>query len=63
MKLLVEHGADLRAQDADGVTPLEAAMGKMRFGRGPTRDAHEETAAALRQLLADTAGSDGAAGR
>jgi len=47
-----------RAADADGVTPLDAAMGKMR-GRGRALgDVHEQTAQLLRDLLAAKSGSD-----
>ena len=57
VKFLAAHGADLTAKDADGVTPLGAASGKMRGrGRNPTGEKHEETAAALEQLLTDAGG-------
>jgi uncharacterized protein len=48
-KLLVEHGADLKAADNDGVLPAEAALGKLRGGRGPGA-VHSETAKALTEL-------------
>lgn len=54
VKFLVSHGADLRAKDADGVTPAGAAMGLMRGRRGrATGEKHEDTAALLEQLGAD----------
>jgi ankyrin repeat protein len=50
--LLVEQGADLHAADADGVTPLDAANGKMRGrGRG-AGTVHAATVAAIEGLLA-----------
>jgi ankyrin repeat protein len=51
--VLVEHGADPLATDADGMTAIDAAMGLLS-GRG-RGDAHEATAEALRQLVADRA--------
>jgi ankyrin repeat protein len=52
-KVLVEHGADLAAKDVDGVTPAEAAMGKLRSprNRGPA-PAHPKTAELLQGLTA-----------
>ena len=51
-KQLVEHGADPAATDADGVTPLDAANGKLR-GRGRGAGAtYPATVAALEELLA-----------
>jgi hypothetical protein len=48
----VEQGADLRAADTDGVTPLDAANGKMRGrGRG-AGTVHAATVAALEGLAA-----------
>jgi ankyrin repeat protein len=50
--LLAARGADLSAQDADGVTPLDAASGKLRGrGRGPVA-VHRATVEALERLLA-----------
>jgi ankyrin repeat protein len=50
--LLAERGADLTAVDADGVTLLDAANGKLR-GRGRNAGATQPaTAAALERLLA-----------
>jgi ankyrin repeat protein len=49
-KLLVERGADVKTVDADGLTPLDAANGKLRGGRG-TGTAYPSTAAALESLL------------
>jgi ankyrin repeat protein len=54
-KMLVEHGADLTVADADGVTPLDAALGKLRGrGRGPGA-VHPATAELLQGLLASVA--------
>jgi ankyrin repeat protein len=51
VKLLAERGADLRAVDADGVTPLDAANGKLR-GRGRGAGAaYPSTAETLEGLL------------
>ena len=51
-KALVDHGADVNAKDVDGVTPVEAAMGKLRGrGRGPAA-AYPKTAALLQGLMA-----------
>jgi ankyrin repeat protein len=50
--LLVERGADVRAADTDGVTPLDAANGKMR-GRGRNAGiVHPGTVTMLEGLLA-----------
>jgi len=55
VKLLVERGADLTAADADGVTPLDAANGKLSGrGRGAAVT-HAATAEALKELLAAAA--------
>ena len=52
---LVEHGADINAVDADGVTPLDAANGKLR-GRGRNAGAaFPATAEALTGVIAATA--------
>jgi ankyrin repeat protein len=52
--LLAARGADLTAKDADGVTPLDAANGKLRGrGRGPAA-VNRATAEALQGLLAAT---------
>ena len=50
--LLVERGADLGAADADGVTPIDAANGKLRGGRRGGGTAHPDTAEALQALSA-----------
>ena len=50
-KFLVEHGADLKAADNDGVLPVDAALGKLRGGRGPGA-VHSDTAKALTELAA-----------
>ena len=53
-KALVDRGADLSAKDVDGVTPAEAAMGKLRGrGRGGAA-AYPKTAALLQGLMAST---------
>jgi ankyrin repeat protein len=53
-KRLIEHGASLLVTDADGVTPVDAANGKLRGGRrGGT--AYPATAEALQELLGATA--------
>jgi hypothetical protein len=50
---LVDNGADLFAEDADGVSPVDAALGRMRAGRlAGSAPAFEETAAALQELAA-----------
>jgi ankyrin repeat protein len=54
-KRLVEQGASLLVADADGVTPLDAANGKLRSGRRGGGAAHPATAEALQHLLAVTA--------
>jgi hypothetical protein len=55
VRFLVEHGADLEAKDNRGMTPVDSAMGKAGGNsRGGQRiDLHEDTAALLRQLMAD----------
>jgi ankyrin repeat protein len=51
-KLLVDRGADVNAKDVDGVTPAEAALGKLRGrGRGGAT-AHPKTAELLQGLMA-----------
>jgi ankyrin repeat protein len=54
--LLVERGANLAAADADGVTPVDAANGKLRGGRRGAAAAFPATAEALQGLLSATAG-------
>jgi ankyrin repeat protein len=49
--LLVDRGANLAAVDADGVTPIDAANGKLRGGRRGGGAAYPATAEALRGLL------------
>ncbi len=52
-KLLVEHGADLAAADNDGLTPLDAALGKLKGGRrGSVNASYPATAEVLRGLQA-----------
>ncbi len=53
--LLVERGAALTAADADGVTPLAAANGKLRGGRRGSDIVQAATAEALQALLTATA--------
>jgi ankyrin repeat protein len=53
--LLVEHGASLTAVDADGVTPIDAANGKLRGGRRGGNTVQPATAAALEERLASAA--------
>jgi len=50
-KFLVEHSADLKAADNDGVLPADAALGKLKGGRGPGA-VHSDTAKALNELAA-----------
>jgi len=58
VKELAARGADLKAADASGATPLDAALGNYReggAGGGAARqrgEAHEDTAALLRELIA-----------
>jgi ankyrin repeat protein len=54
-KLLAEHGADLRAVDSDGVTPLDAANGKLRGRRRGPAAIHPATVEVLTELLAAAA--------
>jgi ankyrin repeat protein len=53
--LLVERGANLTVADADGVTPVDAANGKLRGGRRGGATAYPATAEALQGLLTATA--------
>jgi uncharacterized protein len=56
-KLLAERGADVNAKDVDGVTPVDAAMGKLRGrGRGPA-PSYPKTAELLQGLMAAAAPS------
>ena len=50
-KFLVEHSADLKAADNDGVLPADAALGKLKGGRGPGA-VHSDTAKVLNELAA-----------
>ena len=57
VQLLADNGADLAVKDAEGATPLDAALGRGgRFGRGDGGDQHVETAALIEKLLAEKAG-------
>jgi uncharacterized protein len=49
VKYLVERGAALDAADADGMKPVDAALGKLKGGRGPGV-VHSDTAELLNQL-------------
>jgi ankyrin repeat protein len=51
VKYLVGRGADLDAADADGAKPVDAAMGKLKGGRGPGV-VHADTADLLTELAA-----------
>jgi hypothetical protein len=53
--LLVDRGANLAAVDADGVTPIDAANGKLRGGRRGAGAAYPATAEALQGRLTATA--------
>ena len=53
--LLVDRGANLAAADADGVTPVDAANGKLRGGRRGAGAAYPATAEALQGRLTATA--------
>jgi len=59
VEFLAAHGANLMAEDADGMNPVDAARGKMKEGRlgAPTPGkGHEQTAALLERLMAETRG-------
>lgn len=58
-KYLVEQDADPMAEDVNGLTPLDYAMGQRSggFGRGARGEVREETAALLRELMLETAAS------
>ena len=51
-RALVDHGADVNAKDVDGVTPVEAALGKLRGRARGGAAAYPETAALLQGLTA-----------
>jgi ankyrin repeat protein len=57
VKFLVERGADLNVKDRNGMTPVDAALGKAGGNsRGGQRiDVHEGTAELLRKLMAEAA--------
>ena len=52
VQYLVDHGANVNAQDARGLTPLDAAMGLVGGGGfdGSRKDVHASTAALLQKL-------------
>jgi ankyrin repeat protein len=52
--LLAQRGASLEVADADGLTPIDAANGKLRGGRRGAGTAYPATAEALQGLLAAT---------
>jgi ankyrin repeat protein len=52
VNLLVEQGADVRVADLDGVTPLDAANGKLRGRRRDAGTVHPATVAVLEGALA-----------
>lgn len=56
VKALVANGADIRAKDLKGRTPLDSAMGRAGgHGRGGTRiEVHEATAAVIEELIKNT---------
>jgi ankyrin repeat protein len=56
VKFLVAHGADLNARDGQGKTVVDAAMGRAGGNsRGGQRiDVHQDTAALLEKLMADS---------
>ncbi len=57
VRYLVANGADITAQDRNGMTPIDAAMGRAGgHDRGATIMVFEETAALLRELCAEQAG-------
>jgi ankyrin repeat protein len=63
VKLLAERGAALTAADSEGFTPLDAANGKLRNGRGRGAvTVHTATVKALEELLAAAASPSGAGG-
>ena len=53
--LLVDRGANLAVADADGVTPIDAANGKLKGGRRGAGAAYPATAEALQARLTATA--------
>ena len=53
--LLADRGANLTAADADGVTPIDAANGKLRGGRRGGGTAYPATAEALQRQLTSQA--------
>ena len=53
VKTLVDHGANIMAEDDNGLTPFDYAMGERSggFGRGGGGDIHQETADLLQELM------------
>jgi len=68
VKFLVERGAKIDVADAQGLTPVDAALGKAGgHGRGQTTEVHQDTADSLvalcgQQKDCDLAAPDGLAG-
>jgi ankyrin repeat protein len=68
VKFLVERGAKIDVADAQGLTPVDAALGKAGgHGRGQTTEVHQDTADSLvalcgQQKDCDLAAPDGPAG-
>jgi uncharacterized protein len=61
IKLLAANHAKIDAADAQGVTALDVAMGRGGRGRGNAgAEAHEDTAALLKELLAGTSAATAA---
>jgi ankyrin repeat protein len=52
VKFLVEHGADLAAADADGLKPIDAALGKLKTRGRAAGQVHSDTAKLLTELAA-----------
>ena len=56
VQFLADSGANLQANDRDGMTPLDVALGKVggtgRFGLSAP-EPHPETAALLQKLMAE----------
>jgi len=59
IRFLGQHGADLNVKDKRGLTPLDAAMGKLGNGGfdGSRADVHDSTVELIRQLMAGPSAS------